>query len=205
MEYINNPLIEEYIKNLIPVDEIILEMENKAEEENFPIVDRIVGKFLYFLTVLKSPKLIVEIGSGFGYSGYWFAKGLKDGKVVLTDYRDKNIQTAKIFFKRGNLIDKAIFEVGDGIEIAKKYKNIDILFLDLEKGRYREAVAELKNNLSKDGIIVADNVLWKGKVIQENPDKKTEKIKEFTEYMFKEFDTVILPVRDGILISKLKI
>ena len=205
MEYINNPLIEEYIKNLIPVDEIILDMEDKAEKENFPIVDRIVGKFLYFLTVLKSPKLIVEIGSGFGYSGYWFAKGLKDGKVVLTDYRDENIQTAEIFFKRGNLINKAIFEVGDGIKIAKKYKNIDILFLDLEKGRYREAVEELKNNLSKDGIIVADNVLWKGKVIQESPDKKTEKIKEFTEYMFKEFDTVILPVRDGILISKLKI
>ena len=205
MEYINNPLIEEYIKNLIPVDETILEMEKKAEQENFPIVDRIVGKFLYFLTVLKSPKLIVEIGSGFGYSGYWFAKGLKRGKVVLTDYKDENLQKAKEFFKKGRLIDKAIFEVGDGIEIAKKYKNIDILFLDLEKGRYREAVESLKENLSEDSIIVADNVLWKGKVIDKNPDKKTKKIKEFTEYMFKEFDTVVLPVRDGILISKFKI
>ncbi len=205
MKYINNPEVEIYIKNLIGVDEVILEMEDKAKKENFPIVDRIVGKFLYFITVLKAPKLIVEIGSGFGYSAYWFAKGLKDGKVVLTDYKTENIQKAKEFFQKGNLIGRAIFEVGDGIQIAKRYKNIDILFLDLEKVRYIEAIETVKQNLSDDGVIIADNVLWGGKVLDENPDKKTKKIKEFTEYMFKNFDTTILPIRDGVLISKLKV
>ncbi len=205
MSYINNPEIEIYIKNLIDVDEVILEMEDKAERENFPIVDRIVGKFLYFITALKAPKLVVEIGSGFGYSAYWFAKGLKYGKVILTDYKTENIQKAKEFFQKGNLVDKAIFEVGDGIQIAKKYKNIDILFLDLEKVRYIEAIEKVKQNLSDDGVIIADNVLWGGKVLEENPDRKTKKIKEFTEYMFKNFDTTILPIRDGVLISKLKV
>ena len=205
MSYINNPEIERYIKKLIDVDEVILEMEDKAKKENFPIVDRIVGKFLYFITVLKAPKLIVEIGSGFGYSAYWFAKGLKDGKVVLTDYKTENIQKAKEFFQRGNLLDRAVFEVGDGIQIAKKYKDIDILFLDLEKVRYIEAIETVKQNLSNNGIVIADNVLWQGKVLDKNPDIKTKKIKEFTEYMFENFDTTIIPVRDGVLISKLKV
>ncbi|RUM59885.1 MAG: O-methyltransferase [Persephonella sp.] len=204
MIYINHPDIENYIKELIDVDDIILEMEEKAKSENFPIVDRIVGKFLYFITVLKSPKIVVELGSGFGYSAYWFAKGLKDGRVVLTDYKEENIKTAKEYFKRGNLIDKAIFKIGDGIEIAKEFKNIDILFLDLEKSRYIEAVKSLKDNLSSDGLIIADNVLWYGKVLEKNPDKKTEKIKKFTKYMFDNFDTTILPIRDGVLISKVK-
>jgi len=204
MIYINHPEIENYVKELIDVDDIILEMEEKAKSENFPIVDRIVGKFLYFITVLKSPKIVVELGSGFGYSAYWFAKGLKDGRVVLTDYKEENIKTAKEYFKRGNLIDKAIFKIGDGIEIAKEFKNIDILFLDLEKSRYIEAVKSLKDNLSSDGLIIADNVLWYGKVLEKNPDKKTEKIKKFTKYMFDNFDTTILPIRDGVLISKVK-
>ena len=204
MIYINHPEIENYVKGLIDVDDIILEMEKKAKSENFPIVDRIVGKFLYFITVLKSPKIVVEMGSGFGYSAYWFAKGLKDGKVVLTDYKEENIKTAKEYFKRGNLIEKAVFKIGDGIEIAKEFKNIDILFLDLEKSRYIEAIESLKDNLSSDGLIIADNVLWYGKVLEKNPDKKTEKIKKFTKYMFDNFDTTILPIRDGVLISKVK-
>jgi predicted O-methyltransferase YrrM len=198
---INNPLIERYVKELIKVDDVILEMEELAEKLNFPIVDRIVGKFLYFITKIKNPSLIVEIGSGFGYSAYWFAKGLKDGMVVLTDYKEENLNLAEEFFKKGNLLDKAVFRLGDGIEIAREYNNIDILFLDLEKARYLDAVKGLEMNLASDGIIIADNVLWHGKVVSENPDKKTEKIKEFTQYMFDNFDTTILPVRDGILLS----
>ncbi len=201
MVEINNPLIEEYVKNLIKVDDVILEMESLAKELNFPIVDRIVGKFLYFITKLKNPKLIVEIGSGFGYSAYWFAKGLSDGVVVLTDYKFENLNLAEKFFKKGNLLDKAVFRMGDGIEIAKEYNEIDILFLDLEKGRYLDAVKELEINLSPNGIIIADNVLWHGKVVENEIDKKTEKIKEFTKYMFDNFDTTILPIRDGVLLS----
>jgi predicted O-methyltransferase YrrM len=198
---INNPLIEEYVKNLIKVDDVILEMEELAKQLNFPIVDRIVGKFLYFLAKLKNPKIVVEIGSGFGYSAYWFAKGITDGSVVLTDYKFENLNLAEEFFRKGKLLDKVVFRMGDGIEIAKEYNEIDILFLDLEKGRYLDAVKTLEINMAPNGIIVADNVLWHGKVVEDDIDKKTEKIKEFTEYMFDNFDTTILPIRDGILLS----
>ena len=202
MKFITNPEIEEYLKSLTQIDDpVLLKMEELGYRLNFPIVDRLVGNFLYIFTKIKKPKLIVELGSGFGYSAYWFAKALENGKVVLNDYREENIEKAKKFFKEGNLTQKAIFEIGDAVENAKKYKNIDILFLDHEKIRYLEAVKQLEENLSENGVVIADNVLWHGKVIEEKKDEKTEKILEFNEYMHKNFETSILPIRDGLLIA----
>jgi len=202
--FITNPQIEEYLKSLPKEkDPILEEMENLGHKLNFPIVDKLVGRFLYLITKLKNPQLIVEVGSGFGYSAYWFAKALNKGKVVLTEYREENINLAKKFFERGNLIDKADFRLGDGIEIASEYKNIDILFLDLEKRRYKEAIEKLLPNLSSNALIIADNVLWHGKVVEEEIDNQTKAIKEFNEFMFSlpNFFSVMIPLRDGVLVS----
>jgi Predicted O-methyltransferase len=92
---------------------------------------------------------------------------------------------AKSYFERFGLLDKAEFRVGNAIEIAKEFKDIDILFLDLEKIKYLEAILTLKDNLKVGSLVIADNTLWYGKVAQDNPDDKTAKIKEFNEYMFK--------------------
>ncbi len=202
MEFITNPKIEEYLYNLASIeDPVLLKMEELGHKLNFPIVDRLVGRYLYLITKIKQPKLIVEVGSGFGYSGYWFAKALTDGKVVLTDYREENIQIAKRFFKEGGILDKAEFHVGNGVDIARKYKNIDILFLDHEKKKYKEAVEILMPNINKNALIIADNTLWHGKVIDENPDLTTQAIKEFNEYMFNnpKFFSTLIPLRDGVL------
>ncbi len=204
MNFITDPKIEEYIYKLsLPEDPVLLEMEKLGHKTGFPIVDRVVGRLLYILTRIKEPKLIVELGSGFGYSGYWFAKALNRGKIVLTDFSEENLNLAKKFFSAGNLLNKAEFKVGDAIDIASTYKNIDILFIDIQKTKYKKAVELLKDNISTGGIIIADNTLWHGKVIEENPDKQTRAIKEFNSYMFslQDFFSVLLPVRDGILIS----
>ena len=92
-----------------------------------------MGRLLFVLTKLKKPKLIVKLGSGFGYSAYWFSKALDNGKVVLTDYRKENMDYAEQMFRHAGLKRKAIFRVGEAVEIARKYKNIDILFIDIEK------------------------------------------------------------------------
>ncbi len=202
--FINHPEIEKYIFSLLEDDDPVLkEMEELAEKLNFPIVGRIVGKLLYLITKIKKPKLVVEIGSGFGYSGYWFAKALQgSGKLVLSDYKGENIQLAKEFLQKANLDKNVIFEVGDGVEIAKRYKDIDILFLDHEKSRYKEAADALKENLSKEALVIADNVLWYGKVLKPEQSKKVKAIDEFNRYMIKHFDTTIIPVRDGLLLAQ---
>lgn len=200
-----NPEIEKYLESLYRFDNPVLEkMETLAKETNFPIVGKQVGMFLYILTKQKKPSLVVELGSGFGYSGYWFAKGLDRGLVALIDYKEENINKAKEFFREAGLQNRALFFTGDAVEVASQFQDIDILFLDLEKSRYLEAVEKLKNNLSEDALIIADNVLWHGKVVDENPDKKTKAIKEFNEYMFRNFNSVILPIRDGVLLSMKK-
>ncbi len=197
-----NPEIERYLESFYKFDDPVLEkMERLAQELNFPIVGRQVGMFLYILTKQKKPSLVVELGSGFGYSGYWFAKGLDRGLVALIDYKEENIDKAKEFFKEAGIQNRALFFTGDAVEVASQFQDIDILFLDLEKSRYLEAVKKLKGNLSEDALIIADNVLWHGKVLEENPDNKTKAIKEFNEYMFRNFDSVILPIRDGVLLS----
>jgi len=202
MEFLINPKLEEYLENLsIEEGPIVLEMEKYAKEKDFPIIGREGGRLLYLLTRLKNPHLVVEIGSGFGYSAYWFAKGLKNGKVVLIDYQKKNINLAKEFFSKADLLDKAEFRVGDAIEIGQEYKNIDILFLDLEKAKYMKAIKTLEKNLSPDGIVIADNILFQGKVLFEPENKKAKILNQFNKYMFENYFSVILPIRDGILVG----
>ena len=202
IQFLVNPKLDEYIKTLIPEeDNIILEMERFAKEKDFPIIGRQGGRLLYLLTRLKNPQLIVEMGSGFGYSAYWFTKGLKKGKVVLIDYQERNINLAREFFDRAGLLNKAEFRVGDAVDIGQEYRNIDMLFLDLEKVRYMEAIKSLEKNLSPDGVVIADNVLFQGKVIFEPENKKAQILDQFNRYMFENYFSVILPIRDGILVA----
>jgi len=200
--------IQNYLDRLNKIskteDEVLLkEMEDLASRLNFPIVNRSVGRFLYLITKLKKPKLVVEIGSGFGYSAYWFAKALDEGKVILTDYKEENIKMAKNFLGKANLLEKVEFRVGNGVEVAKEYKEVDIFFFDHEKSKYLETILQIKDNLKSGGLLIADNTLWHGKVLEENPDNQTKKIKEFNEYMFSspEFFCSLVPIRDGVLVA----
>ena len=201
---ITDPKIEQYLMKLSREgDRHIIEMERIAKEKNFPIVDRLVGRLLFVLTKLKKPKLVVELGSGFGYSAYWFAKALERGRVVLTERDANNIGYAKKTFRKAALLGKAEFRLGNAIEIAGEYTNIDILFIDIDKHRYREAVKKLLPNLSRNALIIADNSLWYGRVTVRKRDRDTLGIKSFNDYMFasRDFFTTILPLRDGVLVA----
>ena len=201
---ITNPKIERYMMKLsVEKDPLLLDMERMGHTQDFPIVDRLVGRLLYLLTRLKDPKLVVELGSGFGYSAYWFAKALNRGKVILTEYDQKNIDHAKRTFTQAGLSRKAEFHVGDAVGIAKNYKDIDILFIDIDKHQYLKAVRTLLPNLSRNAVIIADNTLWYGKVTGKKRDRETLGIQAFNEYLFRntDFFTTIVPLRDGVLLA----
>ncbi|MGC2063466.1 MAG: O-methyltransferase [Thermodesulfovibrionales bacterium] len=201
---ITDPKINDYLMKLsFEDDEQILEMERVGRENDFPIVDRLVGRLLYLLTKLKDPRLVVELGSGFGYSAYWFAKALGRGRVVLTEHDKDNIEYAKKVFQSAGLSKKAEFNVGDAVEIARRYRKIDILFIDIDKYQYSDAIEKLLPNLNKDSLIIADNSLWYGRVAGKGRDRDTLGIKKFNEYMFRNpaFFTTIVPLRDGVLLA----
>jgi predicted O-methyltransferase YrrM len=203
---ITDPSIESYLLGLTPEeDPHLYAMEDKARETGLPIVDRLVGRFLYLLTRLRQPALVVELGSGFGYSGYWFARALSlRGKVVLTDYSETNIAYARQVLSETGLAERAEFRVGDALEIGREYENIDILFIDIDKHQYLEAVEAMLPRLAKNALIIADNALWHGRVAEEaEADRETATIRSFNDYMFshEEFFTSIVPLRDGVLVA----
>ena len=155
------------------------------------------------LTKLRNPKLIVELGSGFGYSAYWFALALDQGKVVMTDYEEEHVRYAKTMFEKAGLIGKVEFRVGEALEFIEAYEGIDILFIDLEKWQYVEAVRRAIPRLNTGAIVIADNALWHGKVVEKKGDRDTDGIKEFNHFMFghRDFFSTIIPLRDGILLA----
>ncbi|MDA8242234.1 MAG: O-methyltransferase [Nitrospiraceae bacterium] len=204
MPAITDPKINDYLMKLsLEDDPLVLEMERLAKENDFPIVDRLVGRLIYLLTKLKDPKLVVELGSGYGYSAYWFAKALGRGKVILTDNEEDNIAYAKEIFGKAGLSGKASFHAGDAVSIASAYRDIDILFIDIDKHQYPRAIKRLLPNLAKNALVIADNTLWYGKVTGKNRDRDTLGIKKFNEFMFgnADFFSTIVPLRDGVLIA----
>src|SRR6516165_9541697 len=154
---ITDPRIESYLMNMAhEEDPHFAAMEEKAEETGLPIVGRMVGRFLYLLTRLKQPALIVELGSGFGYSGYWFARALSlRGKVVLTDYSEENIAYARRVLSETGLAERAECRVGDALQIGREYENVDILFIDIDKHQYMEAIEAMLPRLAKNALVVA--------------------------------------------------
>ncbi len=178
-------------------------MEQQAEREDFPIVDRQVGRILHLLALVQQPRLVVELGSGFGYSAYCFATAMNRGKVVLTDYEESHLKQARKIFSDAGLLEKGEFLQGDAISSARQFDNIDILFVDLEKDRYLDSVKEMYPYIRKGGLVVADNTLWGGRVVEPDPDPETRGILDFNDFMFHSgyFYSVNLPVRDGLILG----
>lgn len=203
-----NPKIEKYLDDLLPAREPwFLEMEKKAEEEDFPAVGPQVGMLLEILARSVNAKRIMELGSGFGYSGLWFARALpEDGYLLLSDFEEKNRQLAEENFKRAGKDRIMEFRVGDALELLKQEKGpYDIIFNDVDKEFYPRLIEPVYQLLRKGGLFITDNTLWYGRVVPGNPepDEAAHFIREFNSRLMshKGFLTTILPVRDGVSVS----
>lgn len=195
--------IDQYIEGLHPQEDSVLqEMERLGDARDFPIVGPQVGRILWLFAKLQKAERVFEMGSGFGYSAYWFAQALPaKGKVYQTETSEKNSELAQDFFKRAGLEKKAEFFVGDGVQLIDGVKGeFDIIFIDISKEDYPKAYPKAKGRLKKGGLLIADNVLWFGRVLEESEDPDTLGIKEFTELLFHDpdFSATILPIRDGV-------
>ncbi|SRR5579884_221493 len=204
--YIVNPDIEEYLKNLTPVEDGVLkEMEKLGDERGFPIIGPIVGRLLYQIAIMIGAKRVFEMGSGFGYSAYWFAKAVGDGgEVVFTEISQRNAQLARDFFRSGG-IDKIVqIHVGDALGVLEETDGeFDIIFNDIDKEYYPLVVDRAYKRLRRGGLFITDNVLWFGRVLTDDLSPSTKGVKEFTRLLFSEkgFLTTIIPIRDGVSLS----
>ncbi len=202
-----SPEIDAYLKELTPESfELMKELEAQAEEQNFPIIGPLVGRLLYQLIKISKTKVIFELGSGFGYSALWMAMAIPEGsQIICTEYDKAKAEMGMRFLERAKLRHKVIYEVGDALQIFHRYEGpFDLIFCDIDKHQYPKALDLGLPRLKPGGLFVADNVLWSGKVLdEEDQSKATQGIREFNRKIYEDrhLFTSIIPLRDGVSVS----
>jgi len=209
-----NPAIEAYMLSLSRQSDhpVLTDMELLAQQQNFPIVGRLVGLFLETLAKSINAKRVFEFGSGYGYSAYWFAKAVgESGQVICTEGNELNRGKAEQYLKAAGLWERVDFQVGFAQTLfADCSGEFDICYNDVDKGDYPEVWAMAKQRIRPGGLYIADNVLWHGRVaVEEFVDVVpgwTEAIMAHNAAIFAdpEFDSFINPTRDGVLVARRK-
>lgn len=187
-------------------------IKKKALEEHIPIIMDDTLTVIGNILEKNKPAKILEIGTAVGYSAICFSKYLaENGRIDTIERDEERIKEAKINIKKMGLEEKIHIYEGDAVEILPTLnEKYDMVFIDAAKGKYPFFLKESLRMISKDGIIFADNILYKGYVMSDyNKHKQRTAVRNLREYIKEvteneNLETEILEVGDGLAISKLK-
>ena len=166
------------------------------------------GRILSLISKIISPKKILEIGTYTGYSAICLCEGMdKDGILHTIDNNKELVEIQNKYFKKANLKDKIVQHSGDAKNIIPSIdEEFDIVFIDADKESYPEYYDLIINKVRSGGIIIADNILWSGKILEkvEKDDQATKSIIEFNNKIIEDdrVNNIILPIRDGLNIVR---
>ena len=190
---------------------VLLEMEAEAEAHDFPIVGRTVGLTIEVLARSIGAKRVVELGSGFGYSGYWFSRAVgPDGELHLTDGDPANEKKALDYLGRAGLAGPVQFHVGDAVgSLGVLEGEFDIVYDDIDKEGYPNAWRAACERVRVGGLYICDNVLWYGRVTGEVAlvsDRERETTAAIVEHNAliaadERYLSTIVPTRDGVMVA----
>ncbi len=168
------------------------------------------GRILSMISKLTKPKYILEVGTYTGYSTLCLAEGIKgSGELHTIDNNEELYDFQREYFNKSGYGDKIFQHLGNAIDLIDTINlKFDLIFLDADKENYTNYLELLINKLNANGVLITDNVLWSGKVIKSisDDDLSTQEIDKFNKLMNQRSDmeTIILPIRDGISISRKK-
>jgi predicted O-methyltransferase YrrM len=208
---------EEFARTLAAdPDEIIAEMDDRADREGFPTVGAAVGAWLRLLARLTDAERAFEFGSGFGYSAYWMAPAIpEDGELVLTEIDLAELEMARKYFQRGGYADRARFEHGDALDVVSRYDGpFDVVLIDNEKHRYTDAFEAVRSKVPVGGVVAADNAIEaepldfahiRALLAGESVDA-TDASRGIADYLQRvrddpDFETGLLPLGEGVAVS----
>ncbi len=164
------------------------------------------GKTLSMFSNMIKPKNILEIGTYTGYSALCMAEGLqKDGMIHTIDINEEHIDFAKKYFNRSDYEKNIKSYLGNALEIIPKLNwNFQLAFIDADKENYSKYFDLIIDKIDINGYIIADNVLWSGKVIQKKQDTETKALDLYNKKVFSDtrIETILMPIRDGLMISR---
>ncbi|PAE23094.1 MULTISPECIES: O-methyltransferase [Bacillaceae] len=208
-----NDKLHAYIEEIIPGRPQLLDkMEQYAKEHNVPIMELAGIEAMLQLLRIQKPKMILEVGTAIGYSALRMAFTVPESKIVTIERDVERYQLAEKYIEEAGKKEQIIIIKGDALEVeedVEKHGPYDAIFIDAAKGQYQRFFEIYSRFLSDGGVIITDNVLFKGLVCESNIENKrirnmVRKIDVFNKWLMShpEYHTVILPVGDGVAISK---
>lgn len=162
------------------------------------------GRVLSMFSHMIKPKVVLEIGTYLGYSALCFAEGLAEGgKVITLDIQEDTNKVARSFVERSAYADKIEFHLGNAVDIIPTLpETFDLVFIDADKPNYSNYYNLVFERVRPGGFIIADNVLWSGKVLEAEKDENTQALHEFNQIVAADnrVSNVLLPIRDGLMV-----
>jgi len=221
------PQVAAYLEQLVPPrDATLVAMEAEAKKAGFPIIGPAVGQLCYFLTRLTGARQIFELGSGYGYSTAWFARGVKEngggadgggsaprgggthraGAVHHVVWDDDLSRKARVYLGALGLAGLVQFHVGEAVAALRDANGpFDIIFNDIDKQGYPGALPAIVEKLRPGGLLVVDNMLWGGRIFDPaDRSPATEGIRAFTRLVTDDPRWIpsVIPIRDGVLVAR---
>ena len=211
MDFISEKIAEYLSQNSDKEPEILSKLNKETHQKILQprmLSGHIQGRFLSLISKIKSPLQILEIGTYTGYGTLCLAEGLAtNGKIFTIDKNEELINIQNKYFEESGNRDRIVQLTGNAIDILINLdENFDLIFIDADKENYIKYFEIVSEKLNPNGIIISDNVLWSGKVVEESDgDQETNTLKKFNSLLSKDerFETIILPLRDGLSISRL--
>lgn len=200
-----------FLRDLLPQEDAVLqELRSYAEMHHVPVVDPEVAHLLGLLISLLQPEQVLEIGTAIGCSAIYMARAMQEGTITTIELQQERYELALENFKRAGVTEKIHAILGDArVLVPKLEQQYDFMFMDAAKGQYQEFLTVADRILKPGGLLVADNVLLNGWVIDLNYPRHRQKtmvyrMKAFLE-QFKEnqqYQCSIIPLGDGVALIR---
>ncbi|MCT1530620.1 O-methyltransferase [Sphingobacterium daejeonense] len=207
----SNPL-NSYLEDTTDQENPLLKKVNRETylKETMPhmLSGHYQGRVLAMLSKMVHPRLALEIGTFTGYATLCLAEGLEDNGALHTiDINEEQQERVQSYFDESPYASQIKYHIGDAAEVISTIEGeFDLVFIDADKKRNLYYFNTLIDRVRPGGLILIDNVLWKGKVFNENPDKQTQQIIELNQTLAedKRVEKLILPIRDGLFVLRKK-
>lgn len=184
-------------------------MERYAEENQFPIIGPAAGHFCYLVARMIGARRVFELGSGYGYSTAWFARAVREnggGVVHHTVWDEELSRMAREHLDALGYDDIVQYRVFEAVQALRETDDtFDLVFSDIDKPGYPASLPAIEEKLRPGGVLIVDNLLWHGRIFDENDDSDaTVAVRELTELVTgsDRWNASIVPIRDGLLVAR---
>ena len=207
-----NNLLTEYAESFTSNESAVLaELREHCYahyEDSTMLSGFVQGRILSMFSHMIRPKVVLEIGTYLGYSALCFAEGLAEGgKVITLDVQEDTNAVARSYVEKTEYRRHIEFIVGSGIDIIPNLtETFDLVFIDADKPNYPNYYDLVFDKVRPGGFIIADNVLWSGKVLDEVKDENTQALHDYNQKILADnrVDNILFPIRDGLMIARKK-